>query len=86
MQSPYHELSMRRCSIRPTLVAGVCFPRPVDLERTCGWPYWRCAGPDAIHRLISLDSLDRIKGVGAKPFQKIVEFNPPPAMINNGKP
>jgi hypothetical protein len=67
------------------MVIGICIPRPVDLERARGVAAIGVAQVRRDEALRSLELLDRVKGLPlVKP--EIVEFNPPPAMSNNGKP
>jgi len=67
------------------MVIGICIPRPFDLERAGGLAAVGVAQVRRDAAVLSLELLDRVKGIPpVKP--EIVEFNPPPAMSNNGKP
>jgi len=67
------------------MVIGVGIPRPVDLERAGRLATVGVAQVRRDTAVLVLELRDRSKGA---PWLKaeIVEFNPPPAMISNGKP
>ena len=67
------------------MVVGIGIPRPVDLERAGGLAAIGVAQVRRDAAVLSLELLDRVeRRAVVKPA--IVEFNPPPAMSNNGKP
>jgi hypothetical protein len=68
------------------MVIGVSIPGPVDFDRAgrlSGISIAQVRG-DAV--ILALELLDRIEGEPLPVKPEIAEFNPPPAISNNGKP